>query len=249
MKMSRIMGLAALSLFTVGVASATSIVTTVPFINTNNLGSLVSLQVRDDGRYDVICKNGGKEVANSVQLMLGSICPAGAIKTASFLSIQVTQDGKYSVICHDKDQSHHVVTSDDIANGRVCMTQAPSSDAVGTVNGHDFFKVAVTGAMTDANVLAACKAAGMEAPCDDVANGPYSDDKCLVVGLKDGGEPMQTLSRAICNGSDPNRCDKLDKTFQYMGQKWSGNACGSVGGSWCVTGSNMNALCVSAQSN
>jgi len=250
MDLGKVLGLAALALLT-GVASAKT--TTVPFINQNNLGSLVSLQVREDGRYDVICKDNKKEIATSVQLMLGSICPAGAIKTAAFLSIQVSQNGMYSVICKDKDSSHHIVTSDDIANGRVCMVETTSNgDSIGSVNGHDYYKVQVTGVMSDVNALAACKAAGLEAACNDVQNGQFSDDKCIDVGLKDGGNPMRTLSQAICAGQDPGRCDKLNNTFQYMGGKWSGYTCGALNGTWCMNGgsvSNALALCVSPLSN
>jgi hypothetical protein len=114
---------------------------------------------------------------------------------------------------------------------------------------YSFYKVRVAGAMSDANVYSACAAVGLSVPCNDAQNGAYTDNLCLDIGWRDGGNPMGTLSRSICNNNLPNTCTAINDpgTFQYMGNKWPYGACGATVSQWCTFGNssqNLDALCV-----
>lgn len=210
-----------------------------------SLESLLTLQVRQDGKYDIICTNRKREVVSQVQLILGAVCPARDVSAPTIVSLQRLQDGRFSVICNNL--SRQVATAEEISNGKVCKGGS-SATPLGTVNGRDFFKVKVSGKMLDQNLRQACEASGLKVPCNDRQDGDYSDAYCSDVGFRDSSNPMQTLARGICNGSNPNRCPALDGAFQYMGDKWTnGGACGVVNGSWCAEGysyENLHAVCV-----
>lgn len=114
------------------------------------------------------------------------------------------------------------------------------------LNGRSYHKIQVAGVMSDANILMACKAEGLEAPCINAPGGEFSDDKCADVDWREGGSPMLTLSQSICAGQSPSGCPLLEDVFQYMAGKFDGG-CGVIGGSWCSQGSQYSdkyALCV-----
>ena len=112
------------------------------------------------------------------------------------------------------------------------------------MNGKTFYKVKVNGAMNDTNVYNACINKGLKVACNHENGGTFSDNLCEDIGWRDGGSPMLTLSKFLCNGENPNKCIQLDGVFQYMGHKWNNeNACGTLNGGWCVTGSDQYALC------
>jgi uncharacterized protein YjbI with pentapeptide repeats len=118
-------------------------------------------------------------------------------------------------------------------------------DGFAEVNGKTYAKVPVKGKMTDLNIYETCKAEEMDVPCNSEPNGSYSDGKCVDVGWRDNGNPMNTLAVAICNTTPPG-CKILDQTFQYMGEKWYGG-CGVMNGGWCYQGNDYSdyfALCV-----
>lgn len=118
--------------------------------------------------------------------------------------------------------------------------------------GKTFYKVRVSGIMSDTNVYNACNNAGYTVPCSNEPNGVVSDNLCRDVGFRDGITPMETLALAIGCADGPSNtvCVPMRPgTFQYMGQKWqSGSSCGSGPSTWCEQGndvSNYDALCVS----
>jgi hypothetical protein len=213
-------------------------------ISPKSVESLLSLQVRQDGKYDIICTDRKREIVTQPQLILGAVCPARDISAPTFLSLQRLQDGRFSVICNNL--SRQIATADEISSGKVCKS-SNAGTPLGSVNGREFFKVKTEGKMYDANVRKACEAAGLKVPCNDRPNGSYSDGLCVDVNFRDDGNPMRTLSRAICNGADPSRCAALEGSFQYMGEKWNGRSCGVVNGDWCAYGDsheNLFAVCV-----
>jgi len=118
-------------------------------------------------------------------------------------------------------------------------------------NGEAFYKIAVTGTMTSANVLAACQAAGLAAVCDGAAGCGYNDDKCKISSLSSiCGMPMYEASQILC-GADtyPSNCPEFTDIYNYMFGWSSGSACGTDGSGWCTTGndnSNKWAWCVTA---
>ncbi len=134
----------------------------------------------------------------------------------------------------------------------VTSTPTPTPSFPFVWQGKTFYKVRVTGTMSDTNVYNACNSAGYVVPCNDVQNGPFSDGLCRDVGFRDGNAPLTTLALAlgcIYPGSTSIGCPLVPGTFQYMGQKWgNGDSCGSGPNPWCTHGttvSNYDALCVS----
>jgi hypothetical protein len=126
-------------------------------------------------------------------------------------------------------------------------TCATSFSLVGVAGGVSFYRVPVSGAMTDNNIRAACLAAGLRVPCQTNGSCAYNDTLCVRVGPESScGNPMYILSQTICGGQYPSGCPALSGVFQYMGNAWVGG-CGAFSGQWCAQGnsySNQHALCV-----
>ena len=137
----------------------------------------------------------------------------------------------------------------------VCPAQAPSCAAgectklqvLGKLGSQTFYKIPVTGTMTDTNVYNACVAAGLTVGCSSSNCPNYADNLCTPTQENSCGNPMKLLAVALgCNS--PSNCALLDGVYQYMGQKWqNGASCGAEGATWCSNGtaySNRWALCV-----
>jgi len=127
----------------------------------------------------------------------------------------------------------------------------PEAGLVLEHNGEKFHKIAVTGTMTSANVLAACQAAGLAPVCDGPAGCSYNDDNCKISSLSVScGMPMWAASKIICGGEIyPSACPEFTDIYNYMAGWSSGSACGTDGNTWCTTGndhSNKWAWCVTA---
>ncbi len=118
---------------------------------------------------------------------------------------------------------------------------------VAKLGAQSFYKVQVSGTMSDTNVLDACKGAGMTVGCSAQSCPQYTDNLCVQTQESSCGNPMLDLAKAI-GCSTPATCPQLAGVYQYMGQKWqSGSACGADGGQWCAVGdqhSDRWALCV-----
>ena len=132
------------------------------------------------------------------------------------------------------------------AVGQNCEVGAyPPSFA--TWGGTNWYKVMVTGTMTDANVMAACKAVGLTVPCQAAGTCQYNNNLCKMQTAETScGNPMKGLAVSL-GCSSPANCAQLNGVFQYMGGMWHGASCGSLAGSWCSDGSstqNQSALCV-----
>ncbi len=130
----------------------------------------------------------------------------------------------------------------------VCVSSACSAgDLVGTLGNQSFYKVLVSGTMTDTNVYAACTGAGFSVGCQATNCPQYTDNVCVPTQESSCGNPMYGLAQAL-GCSSPSSCAQLNGVYQYMGHKWQSDAaCGVESGSWCSTGtsySNRYALCV-----
>ncbi len=107
----------------------------LPTVSPKNIDALVSMQLRADGQYDVICKNDIREVVSYVDLMIGEICPKKPI-VSRYISIHQTSDGQYSVVCADGTQL--IATKKQITDGSICgsppvpPTQMITSDGTKT---------------------------------------------------------------------------------------------------------------------
>jgi hypothetical protein len=123
------------------------------------------------------------------------------------------------------------------------LVSSSNSGAFATWNNLNFYKVQANGVMSDTNIYNTCVNAGLNVPCTNESGGEYSDYLCVDVGWRDGGNPMETLSQHLCSTS-PGSCAELEGVYQYMGHKWSENACGVYNASWCSSGqSDQFALC------
>ena len=117
-----------------------------------------------------------------------------------------------------------------------------------TWSGVNWYKIMVTGTMSDTNLLAACQASGLTVPCQAMGTCMYNNDLCKNQTPENScGDPMKGLAVSL-GCSSPSSCTELNGVFQYMGGKWqSGSSCGAYNGSWCAVGSmvqNQFALCV-----
>jgi hypothetical protein len=136
----------------------------------------------------------------------------------------------------------------------VCPAQTPNCalgkctalQVLGKLGSQTFYKVPVTGVMSDTNVYNACIAAGLKVGCQAVGCN-YNDSLCVLTLESSCGNPMLGLSASLGCGL-PSSCAPLAGVYQYMGHKWqSDSACGVENGTWCSTGnaySNRWALCV-----
>ena len=120
----------------------------------------------------------------------------------------------------------------------------------GNWNGWDYWKVPVTGVMSDNNVAAACAACGgMSVPCSGPSGCEWNGGVCVQTPNENNcGWPMQELSWWLCGGNNPDSCGALFGVYQYMGNTFiSGSTCGAESGTWCAVGtstSNRHGLCV-----
>lgn len=167
-----------------------------------------------------------------------------------------------SEICDGADLGGQTCTSQGFSGGTLAcagncgaLDTSGCSNCAGTIlranwNGYDYWKVPVAGAMSDANVAAACTGCGMSAPCSGPSGCQYNDGLCLQTQNETScGNPMLDLSSILC-GSAPSSCAALYGIYQYMGYTWlSGSACGAENGEWCASGNDYSgrfALCVIA---
>ncbi|XP_035674733.1 uncharacterized protein LOC118414651 [Branchiostoma floridae] len=128
-----------------------------------------------------------------------------------------------------------------------------------TVNDRLFFKIRVSGPMTNANVKATCEAEGMRYPCYlsgtagciNVTNGTtYWTEDCITYG--DTGVSCYThevLSANLCGDTNYNYCQSLDDTFVYIPGGQSDDSAWGLdydNHTWGLRGANYNnmyALC------
>ncbi len=86
---------------------------------------IATFQQRDDGKYDVVCKSGEREVATDLDLQLNNVCPHKSTgKPSNILSVQKRDDGQFDVVC--TDQSKKVATAQQIIDGSVCVSNPPT---------------------------------------------------------------------------------------------------------------------------
>ena len=113
----------------------------------------------------------------------------------------------------------------------------------GSFGGWTFYKVGpINGIMSDNNIIAACAAAGLRVPCAGPAGCSYNNNQaqCVLTSEVGCGNPMYSLSQAICGGATPSGCPALTNspgTFTFMGNVWNGGmGCGTLNGGWCASG-------------
>ncbi|MDX2052539.1 MAG: hypothetical protein SFV15_09125 [Polyangiaceae bacterium] len=130
-------------------------------------------------------------------------------------------------------------------NDMVC--RCPNNVPFAQFGGREWYKVQVFGAMTDANVKAACLAAGLKVPCTGAGGCMYNDGQCSPTAEMGCSVPMNSLSQFLCAAS-PTACPPLFGVYQNMGGTWvGGSACGADSTGWCIQGASVNnkyALCV-----
>ncbi|XP_078578463.1 uncharacterized protein LOC144863282 [Branchiostoma floridae x Branchiostoma japonicum] len=89
-----------------------------------------------------------------------------------------------------------------------------------TVDGWRFYKLPVTGLMTNANIKATCETAGMRHPCfytGTGCTGHWHESECLVYNGGSGGcITFYVLSEKLCGTLTPWTCIDLDDAFVYI---------------------------------
>ena len=138
---------------------------------------------------------------------------------------------------HNTGVTHRWSDGNDRDGKTLCVQWNEQSQAQKSWNGWTFVPTNIQGQDTSANILAACKAAGLETPCDHPA---YSDGKCQTIW---NGHLSHTPSHSGFT--------LTDNKFFYAGVAQGGMALGStvVSHRW-ATEENMNGqtLCVEKQS-
>lgn len=77
---------------------------------------------RDDGKYDVFCKNGNRELVTDLDLRLNNVCPnLRESKRTNILSLQRREDGMFDVVC--RDLKKYIAAEAEIMMGTVCDTK------------------------------------------------------------------------------------------------------------------------------
>lgn len=91
-----------------------------------SISDVSSIVARPDGRYDVTCKDGSKEVASMEQIRLGVVCGGGAVQHPEIEAIFAKSGGEFYVLC--KSGNWETKTAADIEQGNVCSGGATNPD-------------------------------------------------------------------------------------------------------------------------
>ncbi len=84
-----------------------------------SMNEVAVMQLRSDSQYDVICRNGNREVVSDLDIKYNNLCPHATTSTPTeILSLQYRTDGMFDVIC--RDGSREIVSSADVLSGKVC---------------------------------------------------------------------------------------------------------------------------------
>jgi hypothetical protein len=142
---------------------------------------------------------------------------------------------------HNTGTTHRWSDGNDRDGKTLCVQWSEASQKTGNWNDWTFIPIQIKGRDTSANILAACKAAGLETPCDHPA---YSDGKCQTIW---NGHLSQTPSHSGFT--------LTDNKFFYAGVAQGGMSLGSTvvshrwatednvnGQSLCVSGNNKRLL-------
>ncbi|XP_078577974.1 uncharacterized protein LOC144862924 [Branchiostoma floridae x Branchiostoma japonicum] len=89
-----------------------------------------------------------------------------------------------------------------------------------TVDETDFYKVRVSGYMTNTNVRAACKSVGMRLVCHEIGSGAcdhYWSRRCVSIDAPDVNScrTVGVLSQSMCGITEAYHCQPLDDIFVY----------------------------------
>jgi hypothetical protein len=99
----------------------------VEFAEANPTAAIPDVAVmsgRDDGKYDVFCKNGNRELITDLDLRLNNVCPnLRESKRTNILSLQRREDGKFDVVCRDLRKL--VSEESEIKMGTACDPRVP----------------------------------------------------------------------------------------------------------------------------
>jgi hypothetical protein len=88
-----------------------------------SVGDVASMQLRADGRYDVICKNGNFELVTETEIRANLVCMSQPNPKSNILSVQMRTDGSFNVLC--RNNSIEVATADQIRDFQVCNGSTP----------------------------------------------------------------------------------------------------------------------------
>lgn len=79
---------------------------------------------RDDGKYDIFCTNGNREIVTDLDIRLNNVCPnLKSSKPTNILSLQKRSDGKFDIVCRDLRKL--IATETELLKGDVCGATPP----------------------------------------------------------------------------------------------------------------------------
>lgn len=106
--------------------------------DTRSVADVQSMTIREDGSYDVVCKNGKHEIATVQQIHENKVCGGDCPIPAGVVAIFSRPEGNFFVLC--KGKSWEIATAVQVQGGNVCGGAASLS---GRWSGH--FDVGCTG--------------------------------------------------------------------------------------------------------
>jgi hypothetical protein len=88
------------------------------------ISEVAVMHARDDGKYDIFCTNGTREMVTDLDLRLNNVCPnLKSSKPTNILSLQKRADGDFDVVCRSLKKL--VATEAQIIEGSVCGNNPP----------------------------------------------------------------------------------------------------------------------------
>jgi len=151
--------------------------------------------------------------------------------------------GKYPQCCRQDCTSKGNGTCD--AESRRCAckneelnwSEGCSGTLILSQGGVSYFRVPSTG-LTDAELVATCRAAGLNAWCHGPAGCQYNSGECKVTSLSTlCGSPGRSISQQVCGGNTlPYNCRQTQNLNTYM-NNWNGVASyGITTNNWGILG-------------
>lgn len=90
-------------------------------VSTSSVDSVQRLTLRGTDEYDVVCKDGSREIATLKQIESDDVCKGNDVPVPSNGIVAMFSDEKlgFYVLC--QDATWQIATSGDITNGKVCV--------------------------------------------------------------------------------------------------------------------------------
>jgi len=85
------------------------------------ISDIQSMELRSDGRYDVVCREGTEEIVTIEQVKRNEVCGS---EPSEMVAVFAREEGDFYVLC--SNQNWEIATDEDIQSGNVCNGAAPT---------------------------------------------------------------------------------------------------------------------------